>query len=115
MGEPNGATRREGQEQSLNAVTRPAPGHHILRRRIREALAAGLLPLGRVGSVVRIGSGRPCFICREVVNANNIEREVQIGTQGNTPVIVHEPCYLLWRVETLALHRLAQLPAFPGA
>lgn len=76
-----------------------------LRRKIREALEAGLLPLGRIGSVARRGTGRPCFICQDVIVADDLEREVQIGQQGTRAVMVHEPCYLIWRVETMAIHR----------
>jgi len=70
-----------------------------LRRRVREALAAGLLPLARVGSVGRRGSRQPCFICQEVIVPSELEREIQLAQRR--PVVVHEPCYLIWRVETM--------------
>jgi hypothetical protein len=71
-----------------------------LRRTIREALAAGLLPLARLGSAVRRGTGQPCFVCQEAIVPNELEREVQLAPRRL--VTVHEPCYLLWRVETLS-------------
>lgn len=93
-------------DESILRETAPGPvegdNHRALRRRIREALAAGLLPLGRIGSVVGRGTGRPCFICGHVIVPSDLEHEVQTGPRGETTVMVHEPCYLLWRVETMA-------------
>jgi hypothetical protein len=72
----------------------------VLRREIREALEAGVLPLAQLGSVVRRGTGQPCFICKEVIETGQLERDVRLGPRE--AVMVHEPCYLLWRVETMA-------------
>jgi len=63
-----------------------------LRMGVRAALAAGVLPLGRISSVVRRASGRP----------SELEYEVPFGEAGRAAVVVHEPCYRLWRVETMA-------------
>ena len=85
-----------------NAVTNDDPeldSRINLRRTIWEALAAGLLPLARLGSVVRRGTGQPCFICNQEIVPGELEREVQLAPRRS--VMVHEPCYLLWRVETL--------------
>jgi hypothetical protein len=73
-----------------------------LRMRVRAALAAGLLPLGRISSVVRRASGRPCFVCGETIPPSELEHEVPVGEAGRAAVVVHEPCYRLWRVETMA-------------
>jgi hypothetical protein len=86
-----------------NAVTNDDPEPHSrisLRRTIREALAAGLLPLARLGSVVRRGAGQPCFICNQAIVPSELESEVQLAPRRS--VIVHQPCYLLRRVETLS-------------
>jgi hypothetical protein len=83
-----------------NGTHQPNP-RGALRQRIRESLAAGLLPLSRLGSMVRRGSGRACFICQEVIVPSDLEREVQIGPNGDRPVMVHEACYVLWRVESM--------------
>ena len=77
---------------------RPALG--ALRRRVREALTAGLLPLARHGAVVRRGTGRLCFVCEDVLMPADLEREVRLTEERR--VVVHEPCYQVWRVETMA-------------
>lgn len=74
----------------------------VLRREIREALTAGLLPLARLGSVVRRGTYQPCFICKSVIAPTELEREVRLDQGEQRVIVVHEPCYLLWRVETMA-------------
>jgi hypothetical protein len=74
-----------------------------LRREIRKALEAGVLPLAQLGSVVRRGTCQPCFICKEVIETGQLERDVRLGPrEPKQAVMVHEPCYLLWRVETMA-------------
>jgi len=99
----------------FTTVTYPSPTadqHVLLRRRIREALAAELLPLGMTGSATRPGSERPCFICDQLVLSIDLEREVSIGQRDRRLVTVHEPCYLLWRVESMVLARVkARLPS----
>jgi hypothetical protein len=76
---------------------RDEPG--VLRREVREALTAGLLPLARPGSIVRRGTYQPCFVCKAVIDPSELEREVRLDQRA---IVVHEPCYLLWRVETMA-------------
>jgi hypothetical protein len=86
-----------------NVVTNDDPelaSRLSLRRTIREVLAAGLLPLARLGSVVRRGIGQPCFICNQEIVPSELEREVQLAPRRS--VMLHGPCYLLWRVETLS-------------
>ena len=73
-----------------------------LRRTVREGIAAGLLPLARLASAVRRGSGHPCFICAQSILPSELEREVHAGRREDRPVTVHEPCYLLWRVESMS-------------
>ena len=78
-------------------------GLGVLRREIRDALEAGVLPLAELGSVVRRGTCQPCFICKEVIEPAQLERDVRLGPrEPKRAVMVHEPCYLLWRVETMA-------------
>jgi len=75
-----------------------------VRQRVRAALAAGLLPLARLTSTVRRGTGRPCLVCGRGIEATEVEQEVQLDDQQRTrAVFVHEPCYRLWRVETTAI------------
>jgi hypothetical protein len=74
-----------------------------LRREIRDALEAGLLRLAQLGSVARRGTRQPCFICQGLIEPGELEREVKLRVRERPgAVIVHEPCYLLWRVETMA-------------
>ena len=86
----------------LTGMTQDPEPMRNLRMRVRAALAAGVLPLGRISSVVRRASGRPCFICGEAIPPTELEHEVPIGETGRAAVVVHEPCYRLWRVETMA-------------
>jgi hypothetical protein len=74
-----------------------------LRQRVRAVLGAGLLPLGRLSSVIRRGTGRACLVCDRVIDPTELEYEVQLDDRGARTVFVHEPCYRLWRVETNAI------------
>lgn len=91
--------------RARNAMTSATSGRDepgVLRREIREALTAGLLPLARPGSIVRRGTYQPCFICKAVIDPSELEREVRPDRGEERIIVVHEPCYLLWRVETMA-------------
>lgn len=74
-----------------------------LRRSIRERLRAELLPLLRVGYVVRRASGRPCLICQKANEPPEIEYEVRLHANEGSTAAVHESCYVLWRVESMAV------------
>lgn len=74
-----------------------------LRQRVRAALAAGLLPKARLSSVVRRGTGRACLVCGRVTDATELKHEVPLWDHGTHAVFVHEPCYRLWRAETVAI------------
>jgi hypothetical protein len=74
-----------------------------LRQRVRAALAAGLLPRGRLSSVVRRGTGRACVVCGCVIDPTELEHEVRLDDPGSQAVFVHEGCYRLWRIETNAI------------
>jgi hypothetical protein len=80
---------------------RPEPEPMTLRRKVREALASKSLPPANLGSSARRGSGRPCFVCDQPIGPHDVERNVRIGRRGDRTVVVHEACYLLWRVETI--------------
>ena len=81
----------------------PDDDQKALRQKVRAALAAGSLPLGRLAAVVRRGTGRRCRICGGVIAPSELEHEVQIDDRDTGAVIVHEPCHRLWRVETAAV------------
>ena len=70
---------------------------------MRAALAAGLLPMGRLSSVVRRGMGRDCVVCGRVTNSSELRHEVRLADRGSRVLFVHEHCYRLWRVETNAV------------
>jgi hypothetical protein len=80
----------------------PDDDQKALRQKVRAALAAGSLPLGRLAAVVRRGTGRQCLICGRLTAPSELEHEVQVDDRGGA-VIVHEPCHRLWRVETAAV------------
>jgi hypothetical protein len=93
--------------------TGPEDDQNALREKVRAALAAGLLPLGRLAAVVRRGTGRRCFICGRPIVRSELEHEVQTDDRGGGAAIVHEPCHRLWRVETAA--RIGKVsPEKPG-
>jgi hypothetical protein len=93
---------------AMTQSTRGDDDPTALRQRVRAALGAGLLPLGRLTSVVRRGSGGPCLVCGRAIEPNELEYEVQLDDQRRLrAVFVHEPCYRVWRVETTALARKA--------
>jgi hypothetical protein len=74
-----------------------------LRDKIREALASKTLPPPYLGSVVRRGTEGPCYICLRPIHTSQLEREVVISMRrGRRRAVVHEPCWLLWRVEAMA-------------
>lgn len=73
-----------------------------LRQKVREALAARLLPPAQSGSTVRRGTGQPCFICHEPIVSTELERELRLSSgRSSKRVLVHEPCLLVWRVESM--------------
>ena len=74
-----------------------------LREKVREALVSRTLHPPYLGSVVRRGTERPCYICRRTIHTSQLEREVVISMRrGRRRAVVHEPCWLLWRVEAMA-------------
>ena len=74
-----------------------------LRQRVREALESKLLSAVRPGSLVRRGTGQSCFICTLRITPSEVECVVQeVDGQDHRSVTVHEPCLLLWRVESVA-------------
>ena len=101
-GHPNTADPvRRIPVQGYSTEVRPEPEPMTLRRKVREALASKSLPPANLGSSARRGSGRPCFICDQPIEPHDVERNVRIGRRGDRTVVVHEACYLLWRVETI--------------
>ena len=93
--------------------TGPEDDRNVLREKVRAALAAGLLPLGRLAAVVRRGTGRRRLICDRPIARSELEHEVQTDDRGGTAAIVHESCHRLWQVETAA--RISKVsPEKPG-
>ena len=74
------------------------PSDDELREQVRARLAEGRLPTVAGVSQSHRGSGRPCIVCRRVVEATEVEREV---TDGSGVVLTaHEACYKPWREES---------------
>ena len=69
-----------------------------LRRQIRVRLATGRLPSVEGVSQSHRGTGRPCIVCRRVVERTDVEREVT-GRSG-VVLTTHEACYKPWREES---------------
>ena len=70
-----------------------------LRQQIRVRLAHGRLPVLDGVYKTHRGTGRPCIVCRHVIEPNQVECEVDgLGLV----LIAHETCYMLWREESVA-------------
>jgi hypothetical protein len=101
-----GRITRHGACSLPRPVTDSTPAddnEKTLRQRVRAALAARMLPMGRLSSVVRRGTGRACMVCGRVTEPTELEYEVRLDDRENQAVFVHEGCYRLWRVETNAI------------
>jgi hypothetical protein len=84
----------------------PGAGLPTLRQKVREALESNLLPAAHAGSVVRRGTGQQCFICHQTITASELECVVRtLVGRDDRSVTVHEPCRLVWRVESMAQAR----------
>jgi hypothetical protein len=76
-----------------------------LRRRVRAALTAGVLPRDRPrGLWGGNGSGQPCPVCGELVDAAEMELEVEfefteVSAQGVREFHFHLPCFAAWEIE----------------
>jgi hypothetical protein len=75
-------------------------GEHELKRQIHARLSEGRL--GSIAGTVsksQRGTGRPCVVCRRMIEAVEVEREVE---GAGVCLHAHETCYRLWREESLA-------------
>jgi hypothetical protein len=73
-----------------------------LRRQIRVRLSENRLPFADGISKSHRGTGRPCVVCRRVIDSTQVEREVEgLGVFS----YAHEECYKVWREESVALRR----------
>jgi hypothetical protein len=96
----------------IRARAVPRPGttglsDNDLRRQIRVRLATGRLPSVEGVSQSHRGTGRPCIVCRRVVERTDVEREVT-GRSGAV-LIAHEACYKPWREESRVWRDLVAL------
>lgn len=70
-----------------------------LRRQIRVRLAENRLPSAEGISKSHRGTGRPCVVCRRVIDSTQVEREIE---GAGVFMYAHEACYKLWREESVA-------------
>jgi hypothetical protein len=70
-----------------------------LRRQIRVRLSENRLPSAEGISKSHRGTGRPCVVCRRVIDATQVEREIE---GAGVFMYAHEACYKLWREESVA-------------
>lgn len=76
-----------------------------LRRSARAALAAGLIPRDRPrGLWGGIGSRERCAVCGQVVDASEMELEVEfeiaeVQARGVREFHLHLPCFAAWEIE----------------
>jgi len=88
----------------------PTDGHdeQELRRKARTALNLGSIPRDRPkGLWGGSGSGESCPVCGHVVDAAEMELEVEfeiteVGTQGVREFHLHLPCFAAWEIERKA-------------
>ncbi len=70
-----------------------------LRQQVHVRLSQGTLPIAYGVYKTHRGTGRPCIVCRRAVEATEAQYEVDgVGVV----MIAHEPCYTLWREESLS-------------
>ena len=69
----------------------------VIRQRVRDALASGALaPVDGRRSWAGRGTGRTCRICKEPIEPDQIEHEVEAPDS----VLVHQACLIIWRDES---------------
>lgn len=90
-----------GQDEALQA-----PSDERLRREVRARLTDRRLPLLDGVSKSHRGTGRPCIVCRRPIEAAAVEREV---TGIDVVLIAHELCYKIWREESEAHRKGAEI------
>jgi hypothetical protein len=92
----------ESTREKVRAIVRSGkptgPSDDELRGQVRARLAEGRLPTVAGVSQSHRGTGRPCIVCRRVVEATDVEREVT-GCSG-VVLTAHEACYKPWREES---------------
>jgi len=82
------------------AKVSPEPRDGELRRALRARLAKRELFATSGIATVRLGTGRPCNVCEQPIEAATMERQVDgPGIFG----LAHPDCYLLWREESALL------------
>jgi hypothetical protein len=71
-----------------------------LRQQVRVRLAQGRLPAVHGVYKNRSGTGRPCMVCRRLVES----REIECGEtdRAGAVLVAHEACYMLWREESVS-------------
>jgi hypothetical protein len=70
-----------------------------LRRQVRARFSEGrLVPADGLSKSHR-GTGRPCIVCRRVIDPTEVEREVE---SPGVFLHAHEVCYKVWREESKA-------------
>lgn len=78
--------------------------HEALRRRAREMIAAGRLPrIAATRSWAGFGTGAPCALCGERIDASEPEIEMDYveGTRRTT-LVYHRECSAAWDEERRA-------------
>jgi hypothetical protein len=70
-----------------------------LKQQIRVRLAQGRLPIANGVYKTHRGTGRPCIVCRRVLEPTEVEYEVD---GPGVVVVANEACYVLWREESVS-------------
>ena len=80
-------------------MTTSSRSEEQLRQQIRVRLEQARLPVVDGVSKSHRGTGRPCIVCRRVIEPTEVERQVEgVGVF----LYAHEACYKLWREESVA-------------
>ena len=80
------------------------PDEPILREKARQAIRTAKLPTRLPGRTWGgPGIGKPCTICGEPINGDQLEFEIQFAHDGATPRLdsfhVHVRCFVAWKFE----------------
>jgi hypothetical protein len=78
----------------------PGPPDGELRKGLRARLAKRELFVTTGISTVRLGTGRPCNVCEQPIDAATMERQVE---GPGVFALAHPDCYILWREESALL------------
>jgi hypothetical protein len=90
----------EARKGAQSVMTMSLLSAEQLRQQVRVRLAQGRLPSVDGVYKNRRGTGRPCMVCRRLVEAREVECDET--DRAGAVLVAHEACYMLWREESVS-------------